>query len=91
MALKTGDLLILERYFTPPFFVASRIVRVPKQQIKGQTLNGFEIARWDANYLADNFEALAIVNWHGKTLVQVMSDDNFSIFQNTYLLTFQLK
>jgi hypothetical protein len=90
MALANGNVLILERLFHWPFIIGSRIVEVAAKSVLAKVITGVEVARWDAERIGDNFEGLAVVQWRGKTLVHVISDDNFNFFQGTYLLTFRL-
>lgn len=90
--LPNGDLLLVERRFSPAAGLSIRLRRVPGSEIRpGARLAGEEIARFSPPLTYDNMEALAV--WRdaqGRTLVALMSDDNFNILQRTLLLFFEL-
>ncbi len=88
----SGDLLVLERRAS--FFGGwgARIVRVSGDAVRpGAVLEGEELARLEAPLLADNFEAIAArPGPEGETLVYLLSDDNGSVWQATYLVLLAL-
>lgn len=90
--LPDGDALVLERHFTPLTGVKARIVRVALADLKpGATVQGEELALLEPPLLTDNYEGIAAVpGVGGETLVYVVSDDNFSALQRTYLLMLAL-
>lgn len=90
--LPDGDLLVLERAFSPPFNLRARVVRIPRAAVEATAaLSGEEIARISRPFSIDNMEALATrAGADGATLVYMLSDDNYSPFQRTLLLQFRL-
>lgn len=90
--LPNGDVLVLERHYRPPFNLAIRIARIPKRLLRpGARLTTKTVALMDSRVAIDNFEGIAVrQNKAGKTLVYLISDDNFNPIQRTYLLMFEL-
>lgn len=90
--LPNGDVLVLERHYRPPFYLAVRIARIPKRLLKpGARLTTKTVALLDSRVAIDNFEGIAVRKSRaGKTLVYLISDDNFNPIQRTYLLMFEL-
>jgi hypothetical protein len=91
--LPEGDLLLLERFYTPAAGPAARISIIreaaiaPDAEIRPQ-----EIARLAPPLTIDNFEGIAVAPaGDGGTLVFLLSDDNFSPAQRTLLLVFRLE
>ena len=63
---------------------------VEKENIRpGERLAAREIVRFRTP-LVDNLEGLAVAQSGGRTLVYIVSDDNFSTFQRNLLLLFEL-
>ena len=87
-----GDLLLLERSFSPARGVAMRIRRVPQDRIfPGAVIDGRVLVQADLGYQIDNMEGLAVhKNAAGETVLTLVSDDNFSPIQRTLLLQFVL-
>jgi hypothetical protein len=90
--LPPGDLLLLERRYSPARGVGMRIRRVPLTAIKeGATVDGKELIDVDLAYQIDNMEGVAIHrNAAGETVITLVSDDNFSVIQRNLLLQFVL-
>ncbi|WP_448188405.1 esterase-like activity of phytase family protein [Azospirillum sp. sgz301742] len=90
--LPDGDVLVLERFFSLLGGVKARIARVARADLKpGAVVDGEELARLEPPLLTDNYEGIAAVpGAAGETLVYVVSDDNFSALQRTYLLMLAL-
>jgi hypothetical protein len=90
--LPSGDLLILERSYSPETGVAVRVSRVPASELQaGAVLEGRSMADLRAPLSVDNFEAIAARRGSGgESLVYLLSDDNFSSAQRTLLLMFAL-
>jgi hypothetical protein len=89
-----GDLYLLERRFRWSEGVKMRIRRIAVRDIKpGTLLKTQTLLQADLNSEIDNMEGLAIhQNKHGRTILTVISDDNFNSFlQRTLLLQFELK
>ncbi len=91
--LPSGDLLVLERYFTWLGGPAARLVVIDSAEVRpGATLKGREIAEFRPPYIVDNMEGIAARRGpDGKTLIYLLSDDNFNALQRTLLLMFALE
>ncbi len=89
--LPGGDLVVLERYFSPRRGVAMRLRRVKTLEIAPEaTVDGEILLAADNSHHVDNMEGLSIHrNAKGETLLTIVSDDNFSIAQRTLLLRFR--
>lgn len=87
-----GDVLVLERRFDPLGGFQVRLRRIPGDRLApGAMLDGPVIAHFRRPYVVDNFEGLAVrSNPSGRTLIYIVSDDNFQSLQRTLLLMFAL-
>lgn len=87
-----GSLLLLERSFTPQTGAAMQIRRIARKDVQPlAAFSGEVIARLDVRYSIDNMEGIAVRrDENGKTLIYLISDDNFSGLQRTVLLMFEL-
>lgn len=83
---------VLERSFSPAEGLRSRIVLIQPQTIRpGAVLRGEEVAMLTPPLSVDNMEGISARRGeHGETLIYLLSDDNFSGFQRTLLLMFEL-
>lgn len=89
--LPSGDLLVLERSFLGLGGFRARLSVIDRETVlPGARLVAREIARFRPPILVDNFEGLAVVRAGGRTLLFIVSDDNFSVFQRNLLLMFEL-
>jgi hypothetical protein len=90
--LPPGDLLLLERRYSPARGVGMRMRRVPLAAIKdGATVDGAIMIDVDLAYQIDNMEGMALHrNAAGETVITLVSDDNFSAIQRNLLLQFVL-
>ncbi len=89
--LPSGGILVLERSFSGLGGFGSRLRLIDGETvIPGARLVGREIARFRAPLVVDNFEGLAVVEVAGRTLLFIVSDDNFNTFQRNLLLMFEL-
>ena len=93
--LPSGDILVLQRRYTPADGVAARLVRLRAASVAaglaGRTLQGDLLAEWAPPYTVDNMEALAVIDRdNGSPRLIMMSDDNFSRTQRTLLMVFDL-
>lgn len=90
-ALRSGDVVVLERRFTPFGYLAARLVLVEGRAIQpGAKLSGRELLKLDGGLVVDNFEGLAVQSITAGTMIYLVSDDNYNRFQATLLLQFFL-
>jgi hypothetical protein len=90
--LPGGDLLILERRYSPWRGIAMRIRRLPVAAIKpGALVDGPVLIYADMGFQIDNMEGLSVHRAaDGNLVLTLVSDDNFSLLQRTILLQFTL-
>jgi len=89
--MPSGDLLLLERYFSWHRGIAMRIRRVPLPT-PGALLDGALLIDADMGYQIDNMEGLSVHRGQdGALILTLVSDDNFLAFQRTLLLQFALR
>lgn len=93
VALPGGDVLLLQRYFTPLVGPKARISRIAAADIQpGAVLKHTLLAEWARPVSVDNMEALDIRRADdGSTWLYVMSDDNQNRLQRTLLMVFRLE
>lgn len=91
--LPNGDMLILERRFGLLSGIAMRIRRIPVAQIAPDAiLDGDILIEADGRYALDNMEGMAVhQDSQGRTLLTLVSDDNFSAFQRSLILRFRME
>jgi hypothetical protein len=91
--LPDGDLLLLERFYTPEQGPAARISLIREITIEADAeIRPQELARLTPPLTVDNFEGIAVAPAaDGGTLVFLLSDDNFNPLQRTLLLVFRLE
>jgi hypothetical protein len=91
VALKNGDVLVLERRHSLPVRFSARLTLIKANQIRpGATLKGEEIVRLEPPMQTDNFEGIAVRETREGTMIFMVSDDNYFTFQRTLLLQFLL-
>jgi len=92
-ALPSGDLLVLERGYSPASGNTVQLRRIPARLIEaGAVLDGELLAELKPPLTVDNYEGLSTRrDARGDTLVYIFSDDNFNPLQRTLLLMFALK
>jgi len=90
--LPEGDLMVLERSFSIFDGVGIRLARVAAADLRpGAVLQPVEVARLRWPLTLDNMEGIAARrDAQGRTLVYLLSDDNFSAAQRSLLLLFEL-
>ncbi len=92
--LPGGDVVVVERYFTPREGARSRVRRIKADGIRaGAEISGELLADIRAPLTVDNFEGIeAIKGPKGETLLFLISDNNFNRFgpQRTLLMMFEL-
>lgn len=93
VALPNGDVILLQRYFTPLVGPKARISRIAAADIQpGVVLKHVLLAEWARPVSVDNMEALDIRRAEdGSTWLYVMSDDNQNRLQRTLLMVFRLE
>ncbi|MGB0747724.1 MAG: esterase-like activity of phytase family protein [Magnetospiraceae bacterium] len=91
-ALPNGDILLVERYFTPVFGPGTRIRRIASSAIKADAeVTGDLLMTLRPPLLVDNMEAIdALPAPGGGLFIYILSDDNFNAVQKTLLLQFRL-
>jgi hypothetical protein len=91
--LSNGDVLLLERRYSPLSGAAARIQILSAASIQpGSQLKGKEIARLERPLVVDNFEGMAVrEDPKLGTFIYLISDDNYSPLQRTLLLQFRLE
>lgn len=90
--LPNGDVLVLERYYTPRQGVRIRIKRVDHTTIRpGEEIVGRLVAELAPPLNVDNFEGIDVISGpDGKPVIFLISDDNFNNDQRTLLMAFRL-
>jgi hypothetical protein len=90
--LPPADLLLLERHFSPARGILMRIRRIPLAALKpGALVDGAQLITADLGFQIDNMEGIAVhKNAQGETIITMVADDNFSLFQRNLLLQFAL-
>ena len=90
--LPNGDLMLLERRYSPAWGIAMRLRRIPGDTIQiGARVDGEIVLDAGMTSQIDNMEGLAVSQDEaGRTILTIVSDDNFSILQRTLILQFEL-
>lgn len=90
-ALPNGDVLVLERRYTLIAILSARITLVKANTVQpGAKLAGAELLKLEQPLAAENYEGIAIKQTSNGTMIFIVSDDNYSSFQQTLLLQFLL-
>ncbi|MBU3077031.1 esterase-like activity of phytase family protein [Sphingomonas quercus] len=90
--LPDGRLLVLNRRVSlMEGFTAVLTVVDPGAIRRGATVAGTEIARLAPPLVTDNFEGIAATSTGGRTIITLVSDDNFLPIERTLLLRFALE
>jgi len=89
----SGDLLLLERYFSWRRGIAMRIRSISQSALAaGALLDGEILIEADMGYQIDNMEGLSVHRApDGATVLTLISDDNFLVLQRNLLLQFTLR
>ena len=87
-----GDLILVERRYSPAAGVGLKLKRIDGEAIKpGARLEGEVLLDVGNRYSIDNMEGVSVVEGpDGETFVYLLSDDNFNPLQRTLLLQFEL-
>ena len=91
--LPNGDLVTLERRYSLLGGVGMLMRRIPAAMLEGTApLDGDVLLEANSSRTIDNMEGLDIrTERDGRTLIYLVSDDNFNTLQRTLLLVFELK
>lgn len=91
--LPNGDFLMLERSFTLMAGPGMELRRIKASDVKaGALLNGKLLLRTNNKHTIDNMEGLAVRQGpKDQIFVYLISDNNYSMLQHTYLMMFKLK
>lgn len=90
-ALDNGDVLVVERRYVPFGILSARLTLVNANSIKaGAKLAGKELLKMEQPLATENFEGIAVQRISKGTMIFIVSDDNYSAFQQTLLLQFLL-
>jgi hypothetical protein len=89
--LPSGELLVLERRFSLFGGLSARIRLIRANAVRpGALVDGPVIFESDPSQEIDNMEGMSLHRDAGRTIVTLISDDNFRSFQRTLLLEFVL-
>ena len=89
--LPDGRLLILNRRVSIPKGFTAKLTLVDPNAIRRDaTLTGRVIATLAPPLLVDNMEGISVTQEEGRTIVWMISDNNFMILQRTLLMKFAL-
>jgi hypothetical protein len=90
-ALDNGDVLVLERRYLPLGILSARLTLVNRDDLRaGAKLIGKELLKLEQPLAAENYEGIAVQRTPRGTIILVISDDNYSSFEQTLLLQFFL-
>lgn len=91
VALPNGDVIVLERYFTPVNGPRARLRRLAAGALNDARLMPTTLAEWARPVSVDNMEALdARRAADGSIWLYILSDDNRNSLQRTLLMVFRL-
>jgi hypothetical protein len=89
--LPDGRVLLLNRRFTIWEGVSAKLVIASlPERAPDAVIQGTEIAAFRAPLNIDNMEGLSLTREQGRTILWLMSDDNFNPLQRSVLLKFEL-
>lgn len=90
--LPNGDIITLERHYSPLAGVSMMMRRIPADTLENdEPLDGEVLVEANHTRSIDNMEGLSVrQDEEGRTLLYVISDDNFNAIQRTLLLVFAL-
>ena len=84
-------MLVLERRYVPLGILSARITLVKGSHLRaGAKLIGKELLKLEQPLAAENYEGIAVKRTSKGTMIFIVSDDNYSSFQQTLLLQFFL-
>lgn len=90
--LPDGRLLLLNRRIGFPQGFSAKLVLLDPGDIRnGEAIRGRVIAALAPPMLIDNMEGIAVTQENGRTIIWMISDNNFNIWQRTILMKFAVK
>jgi hypothetical protein len=90
-ALNSGDILVLERRYVPLGILSVRLKLLNASSLRpGAQLIGRELLSLEQPLAVENYEGIALQQTSKGTMIFMVSDDNYSAFQQTLLLQFLL-
>lgn len=88
--LPDGRILVLNRRFTPFALFTARVTLLDPIGKPGSTVRGRTLAAFEPPAITENFEGMSVTVEDGRTIVWLISDDNYMRWQRTLLLKFAL-
>jgi hypothetical protein len=91
--MPNGDLVAMERFYAPVIGARARIVRIPASEVRANDapMRVEQLAQLGPPHPVDNFEGVSAVRMpNGVTRLYIVSDNNFSARQRTYLFAFDV-
>lgn len=90
--LPDGRVLILNRSIAGLRFSARLVVADVRGLAAGAVIEGQDVATLEAPVVVDNMEGLSVTRENGRTIVWLLSDDDFMrLFRHSLLLKFELR
>jgi hypothetical protein len=90
--LPDGRLLLLTRRIAVPEGFSAKLVVLDISKIqKYEAVKGRIIATLSSPLLVDNMEGITVTKENGRTIIWMISDNNFNIWQRTILMKFALR
>lgn len=91
--MPNGDLIALERFYAPVIGARARLMRIPASEVRAHDapMRVEQLAQLGPPHPVDNFEGVSAVRMpNGATRIYIISDNNFSSRQRTYLFAFDV-
>lgn len=88
--LPDGRILVLNRRFTPSSLFTARVTVIRVPDGPNTIITGRTIAAFEAPAITENLEGISVTEERGRTIVWLISDDNYMRWQRTLLLKFAL-
>ena len=91
-SLPSGEIIVLERRFRWSEGVQMRLRLLSLSDLRSdKPILGQTLLQVDGGFTIDNMEGVSVhKSSDGKTIITLVSDDNFSVLQRTLLLQFEL-
>lgn len=90
--LPDGDFVALQRFYAPVIGNRIRVLRLSTGSLRSANARATttELARFARPMAIDNFEGVSVVQRGERTLLYLVSDDNFNASQRTLIYAFEL-